>query len=118
MAKKKRFWKFLSFHDFHEKCSLNLSSKCRALGDMKRYTVITFVTPMFLYFRQSGGVKDFSTCSLDDFKYFASHSGLGCLYNILPDIPVYQQKPRSICGNGILEEGEQCDCGNVEVHRN
>uniref|UniRef100_F1RZL6 Disintegrin and metalloproteinase domain-containing protein 5-like n=1 Tax=Sus scrofa TaxID=9823 RepID=F1RZL6_PIG len=61
----------------------------------------------------SGGVKDFSTCSLDDFKYFAAHSGLTCLHSILLDEPVYKQR-RRICGNGILEQGEQCDCGTLE----
>ncbi|XP_070109123.1 disintegrin and metalloproteinase domain-containing protein 5 isoform X12 [Equus caballus] len=60
----------------------------------------------------SGGAKDFSTCSLDDFKHFASHSGLKCLHNILPDTPVYKQ--RRVCGNGVLEAGEQCDCGTLE----
>nr|XP_044606772.1 putative disintegrin and metalloproteinase domain-containing protein 5 isoform X1 [Equus asinus] len=60
----------------------------------------------------SGGAKDFSTCSLDDFKHFASHSGLKCLHNILPDTPVYKQ--RKVCGNGVLEADEQCDCGTLE----
>ncbi|XP_020930389.1 disintegrin and metalloproteinase domain-containing protein 5-like [Sus scrofa] len=63
--------------------------------------------------KHSGGVKDFSTCSLDDFKYFAAHSGLTCLHSILLDEPVYKQR-RRICGNGILEQGEQCDCGTLE----
>uniref|UniRef100_A0AC11D4M9 Uncharacterized protein n=1 Tax=Ovis aries TaxID=9940 RepID=A0AC11D4M9_SHEEP len=58
---------------------------------------------------QSGGIKDFSTCSLDDFKYFAAYSGIECLHKILPDEPVYKQ--RRVCGNGIVEAGEQCDCG-------
>ncbi|XP_065803171.1 disintegrin and metalloproteinase domain-containing protein 5-like isoform X5 [Muntiacus reevesi] len=61
---------------------------------------------------QSGGVKDFSTCSLDDFKYFAAYSGIECLHKILPDEPVYKQK--KVCGNGILETGEQCDCGTAK----
>ncbi|XP_032269249.1 disintegrin and metalloproteinase domain-containing protein 5-like [Phoca vitulina] len=63
---------------------------------------------------QSGGVKEFSTCSLDDFKYLASHSGFECLQNILPEMPVYKQGQRRVCGNGQLEQGEQCDCGSVE----
>uniref|UniRef100_A0A8C3VYF8 Disintegrin and metalloproteinase domain-containing protein 5-like n=1 Tax=Catagonus wagneri TaxID=51154 RepID=A0A8C3VYF8_9CETA len=62
----------------------------------------------------SGGVKDFSICSLDDFKYFAAHSGLECLHNTLLDEPVYKQR-RRVCGNGILEPGEQCDCGTSET---
>ncbi|XP_004394515.1 PREDICTED: disintegrin and metalloproteinase domain-containing protein 5-like [Odobenus rosmarus divergens] len=63
---------------------------------------------------QSGGVKEFSTCSLDDFKYLASHSGFECLQNILPEMPVYKQRERRVCGNGKLEKGEQCDCGPAE----
>ncbi|XP_070637558.1 disintegrin and metalloproteinase domain-containing protein 5-like isoform X2 [Bos indicus] len=62
---------------------------------------------------QSGGVKDFSTCSLDDFKYFAAYTGIECLHKILPDEPVYKQ--RRVCGNGILETGEQCDCGTPQT---
>nr|XP_019597597.1 PREDICTED: disintegrin and metalloproteinase domain-containing protein 5-like [Rhinolophus sinicus] len=60
----------------------------------------------------SGGVKDFSICSLDEFKYFASDSGLYCLHDTLPDMPVYKQQ--KICGNGKLEPGEQCDCGTLK----
>uniref|UniRef100_G1L5U7 Disintegrin and metalloproteinase domain-containing protein 5 n=1 Tax=Ailuropoda melanoleuca TaxID=9646 RepID=G1L5U7_AILME len=63
---------------------------------------------------QSGGVKEFSTCTLDDFKYLASHSGFECLQNILPEIPVYKQGQRRVCGNGKLEIGEECDCGTVK----
>ncbi|XP_006930810.3 disintegrin and metalloproteinase domain-containing protein 5-like isoform X1 [Felis catus] len=63
---------------------------------------------------QSRGVKDFSTCTLDDFKYLASHSSLGCLQRILPEIPVYKQQKKRTCGNGQLEQGEQCDCGTVK----
>ncbi|XP_059857504.1 disintegrin and metalloproteinase domain-containing protein 5-like isoform X2 [Delphinus delphis] len=58
----------------------------------------------------SEGIKDFSTCSLDDFKYFAAHSGLECLHKILPVEPVYKQRQQT-CGNGKLESGEECDCG-------
>lgn len=83
---------------------------------MQWYAVIIFITSTFLYFRHSGGVKDFSICSLDEFKYFASGSGLDCLHDTLPDMPVYKQQ--RICGNGKLEPGEQCDCGTLKVSRN
>ncbi|XP_045635242.1 disintegrin and metalloproteinase domain-containing protein 5-like [Ursus americanus] len=64
--------------------------------------------------KQSGGVKEFSTCTLDDFKYLASNSGFECLQNILPEVPVYKQAQKKVCGNGKLEKGEECDCGTVK----
>nr|XP_045053068.2 disintegrin and metalloproteinase domain-containing protein 5 [Desmodus rotundus] len=60
----------------------------------------------------SRGVKDFSTCSLDEFKYFASTSGFDCLHNMLAVTPVYKEA-KKVCGNGKLEAGEQCDCGTT-----
>ncbi|XP_057553135.1 disintegrin and metalloproteinase domain-containing protein 5-like [Hippopotamus amphibius kiboko] len=75
---------------------------CHCLGD------VCTMSPEAVH---SGGIRDFSTCSLDDFKYFAAHSGIECLHKILPDEPVYKQK--KVCGNGILESGEQCDCGTL-----
>ncbi|KAM9622480.1 LOW QUALITY PROTEIN: disintegrin and metalloproteinase domain-containing protein 5-like [Trichechus inunguis] len=74
---------------------------CHCSGD------VCTMTPKALHF---GGVKDFSTCSLDIFKYIVSQSDLKCLQNRSIDTPVYKA-PTRICGNGILEPGEQCDCG-------
>ncbi|KAG8512508.1 Disintegrin and metalloproteinase domain-containing protein 5, partial [Galemys pyrenaicus] len=62
----------------------------------------------------SGGVKDFSTCNFEDFYYFGSHHSFECLYKIPPNVPVYRQQ-NSICGNKILETGEQCDCGTAKT---
>nr|XP_051688359.1 disintegrin and metalloproteinase domain-containing protein 5 isoform X1 [Oryctolagus cuniculus] len=63
----------------------------------------------------SKGIKDFSTCSLDDFKYISSQSGLHCLQSDPFEMPVYKQdRPRKICGNSIMELDEQCDCGNIK----
>ncbi|MBZ3886767.1 Disintegrin and metalloproteinase domain-containing protein 9 [Sciurus carolinensis] len=65
----------------------------------------------FLSNEYSGGIKDFSTCSVDDFKYLASKHGLTCLESNPFDVPVRVEAQRKICGNGLIEEGEQCDCG-------
>ncbi|XP_023375814.1 disintegrin and metalloproteinase domain-containing protein 5-like [Pteropus vampyrus] len=84
--------------------SFDNSDTCYCSGD------VCIMSPKAVH---SGGVKDFSTCNLDEFKYFASDSGLDCLNKILHDMPVY--KSRKICGNGKLEQGEQCDCGTLET---
>ncbi|XP_036917509.1 disintegrin and metalloproteinase domain-containing protein 5-like [Sturnira hondurensis] len=88
--------------------SFDNTDTCRCSGD------VCTMSPEALHSR---GVKDFSTCSLDEFKYLASNSGFDCLHNILPVTPVYKQT-RNVCGNKKLEAGEECDCGTVAVSRN
>ncbi|XP_028736954.2 disintegrin and metalloproteinase domain-containing protein 26A-like [Peromyscus leucopus] len=51
----------------------------------------------------------FSNCSYNEM--FSLISRRNCLYNI-PDIQV--KANFSVCGNSIVEEGEQCDCGSSE----
>ncbi|XP_006765706.1 PREDICTED: disintegrin and metalloproteinase domain-containing protein 5-like [Myotis davidii] len=85
----------------HMGLSFDNTDTCYCSGD------VCTMSPEAMHSR---GVKDFSTCSLDEFKYFASNSSLECLHNSLPIKPVYKRK-KYICGNGILEKGEQCDCG-------
>ncbi|KAM8786846.1 disintegrin and metalloproteinase domain-containing protein 5-like [Rhynchonycteris naso] len=62
------------------------------------------------------GVKEFSVCSLDEFKSIASNFELNCLHNTLSVKPVYKDTPviKKVCGNGVLEQGEQCDCGTAK----
>ncbi|XP_036605891.1 disintegrin and metalloproteinase domain-containing protein 2-like [Trichosurus vulpecula] len=58
---------------------------------------------------RSSGMKVFSTCSMADFKNFVSTKKPECLQNRPQLDPSYRT---STCGNGILEAGEECDCGS------
>uniref|UniRef100_A0A8C3T5H8 ADAM metallopeptidase domain 32 n=1 Tax=Chelydra serpentina TaxID=8475 RepID=A0A8C3T5H8_CHESE len=60
----------------------------------------------------SNGVKAFSSCSIRDFKSFMKHRGGDCLSN-RPYLNL-SYKRVSVCGNRIVERGEQCDCGSAK----
>uniref|UniRef100_I3MUD5 Disintegrin and metalloproteinase domain-containing protein 1a-like n=1 Tax=Ictidomys tridecemlineatus TaxID=43179 RepID=I3MUD5_ICTTR len=56
--------------------------------------------------RESG----FSNCSSDDFYHFLHEHKGACLFNK----PRHRSRKREAarCGNGVVEEAEQCDCGD------
>ncbi|XP_074837667.1 disintegrin and metalloproteinase domain-containing protein 32-like [Carettochelys insculpta] len=58
------------------------------------------------------GVKAFSSCSIRDFKSFIKYRGGDCLSN-RPYLNL-TYKRASVCGNRIVERGEQCDCGSAQ----
>uniref|UniRef100_A0A7N5KS01 Disintegrin and metalloproteinase domain-containing protein 2 n=1 Tax=Ailuropoda melanoleuca TaxID=9646 RepID=A0A7N5KS01_AILME len=59
----------------------------------------------------SSGVKIFSNCSKEDFAHFISKPKSQCLQN-QPHLDASYKA--AVCGNGQVEQGEQCDCGNEE----
>lgn len=67
---------------------------------------------IILYFRRVSGAKSFSSCSFEDFENFLKHN---------PECPYIRVARRgplpraAVCGNGVMEHGEQCDCGSVAV---
>ncbi|CAH6787152.1 Adam5 [Phodopus roborovskii] len=77
---------------------------CHCTGD------VCLMTPKAIFF---GGMKDFSTCSLDEFKYLSTGRDFGCLQD-WPMERKPRRRPRRICGNGVLEGNEQCDCGTLK----
>ncbi|KAF4026212.1 hypothetical protein G4228_018355, partial [Cervus hanglu yarkandensis] len=61
----------------------------------------------------SSGVKMFSNCSMHEYRYFVSTFEAQCLQKFSILKPFYQNQ--SVCGNGILEMHEECDCGSEQI---
>nr|XP_033783215.1 disintegrin and metalloproteinase domain-containing protein 19 [Geotrypetes seraphini] len=59
--------------------------------------------------------KVFNTCNMKELDRFLLSGGGMCLSN-MPDTKTLYGGHR--CGNGYLEEGEECDCGEVEECNN
>uniref|UniRef100_A0ABM5EPT6 Disintegrin and metalloproteinase domain-containing protein 2-like n=1 Tax=Pogona vitticeps TaxID=103695 RepID=A0ABM5EPT6_9SAUR len=60
---------------------------------------------------QASGVKAFSSCSIRDFRDFLGFGSAQCLLN-RPRVDMAYKAP--FCGNRVVEEGEQCDCGTAQ----
>ncbi|KAJ8404787.1 hypothetical protein AAFF_G00331740 [Aldrovandia affinis] len=59
----------------------------------------------------AGGSTNFSSCSGEDFETLIFRGGGVCLKNQPSNNDIVTVAE---CGNGMLEEGEQCDCGEPE----
>ncbi|XP_047575734.1 disintegrin and metalloproteinase domain-containing protein 2 isoform X3 [Lutra lutra] len=77
-------------------------SKCQCSG------TVCIMNPEAIHSR---GVKSFSNCSMEDFAHFISKPKSQCLQNQPHLDPSYKA---AVCGNGEVEQGEQCDCGSAE----
>ncbi|XP_069429050.1 disintegrin and metalloproteinase domain-containing protein 18 [Ovis canadensis] len=60
----------------------------------------------------SSGVRIFSNCSMHEYRSFVSTFEAQCLQKFSILKPFYQNQ--SVCGNGILETHEECDCGSEQ----
>ncbi|XP_023607595.1 A disintegrin and metallopeptidase domain 3-like [Myotis lucifugus] len=63
---------------------------------------------------RSGGVKSFSSCSVNEYKGVVSQPGFECLQNQTISKVVVQGRQGASCGNNLLDTGEECDCGPPE----
>ncbi|NXS46549.1 ADA32 protein, partial [Balaeniceps rex] len=81
------------------------SRDCRCPGR------VCLMSPEALYF---SGAKAFSSCSIRDFETFLKHDGGACLFS-RPHLTGLSYRRASVCGNGVVEPGEQCDCGAAEA---
>ncbi|XP_033375288.1 disintegrin and metalloproteinase domain-containing protein 32-like [Parus major] len=65
------------------------------------------MSPQALHF---SGAKAFSNCSSRAFESFLRRGRGACLFGS----PRLSRRSGALCGNGVLDPGEQCDCGTAQ----
>ncbi|KAM3913946.1 disintegrin and metalloproteinase domain-containing protein 9-like [Leptodactylus fuscus] len=65
----------------------------------------------YIMFSIVNNVNSFSKCSSDDFEALVLTGRATCLHN-QPNPDLVLSIP--VCGNNIVEKGEECDCGSVQ----
>nr|XP_031362599.1 disintegrin and metalloproteinase domain-containing protein 32 [Lonchura striata domestica] len=68
------------------------------------------MSPEALHF---SGMKAFSNCSIRDFEAFLKQGRGGCLFGS-PRLRRPSRRSGAVCGNRVVEPGEQCDCGTAQ----
>ncbi|XP_050838713.1 disintegrin and metalloproteinase domain-containing protein 2-like [Serinus canaria] len=59
------------------------------------------------------GSKAFSNCSIRDFESFLKQGRGECLFSS-PRLSRLPRQSSAVCGNRVVEPGEQCDCGTAQ----
>ncbi|NXR50807.1 ADA32 protein, partial [Hippolais icterina] len=68
---------------------------------------VCIMSPEALHF---SGAKTFSNCSIRDFETFLKRGRGACLFGS----PRLSRQSGAACGNGVVDPGEQCDCGTAQ----
>ncbi|XP_041280673.1 disintegrin and metalloproteinase domain-containing protein 32-like [Onychostruthus taczanowskii] len=68
------------------------------------------MSPEALHF---SGAKSFSNCSIRDFETFLKQGRGSCLFGS-PRLIRLSRQSAAVCGNAVVEPGEQCDCGTEQ----
>lgn len=86
---------------------------CHDQTNLKIWKILTYyVYAPFSPWPRHPFPRVFNDCNLKELKSYLSSGGGKCLFN-LPNTKAMYGGQR--CGNGYLEDGEECDCGEEEV---